>query len=211
MKFLFLEAKVRRKILILSIALLTFISILSGCRRTERDPNEITSFLKDLKSYSTDFTMDIKNDKQVIVHEGKQYYKKGQGYRIELSKDRVFLYKSDKIYVNDVKNNFKYTLDKDFDNIYKITFVEQYINMLSANEEVKYDYKTIEGKNYQLIELVIPGGTRETSKAVMYVNAKTYLPEWIMVYDENNKERIKITYKNFHCEEELDDKLFNID
>ncbi|ERI94337.1 hypothetical protein HMPREF1982_00972 [Clostridiales bacterium oral taxon 876 str. F0540] len=210
MKFLFLEAKVRKKVLILSIALLTFISILSSCKRVQRDPNDITNFLKDLKNYSTDFTMDIKNDKQVVVHEGKQYYKKGQGYRVELNKDRVFLYKSDKIYVNDVKNNFKYTLDKDFDNIYRITFVEQYINMLSTNEGVKYDYKTIEGKNYQLIELIIPGGTRETDKAVMYVNTKTYLPEWIIVYDENNRERIKITYKNFQCEE-IDSKLFNID
>lgn len=200
----------RKKVLILSIALLTFISILSSCKRVQRDPNDITNFLKDLKNYSTDFTMDIKNDKQVVVHEGKQYYKKGQGYRVELNKDRVFLYKSDKIYVNDVKNNFKYTLDKDFDNIYRITFVEQYINMLSTNEGVKYDYKTIEGKNYQLIELIIPGGTRETDKAVMYVNTKTYLPEWIIVYDENNRERIKITYKNFQCEE-IDSKLFNID
>jgi outer membrane lipoprotein-sorting protein len=73
-----------------------------------------------------------------------------------------------------------------------------------------YSFKDIEGKKYQLIELIIPGGSRETSKAVMYVDLKTFLPEWISVYDEKENERIKITFKNFQANPEIKSELFKV-
>jgi len=82
---------------------------------------------------------------------------------------------------------------------------------LYTNEEIKYAFKEIEGKKYQLIELIIPGGSIETSKAVMYVNINTYLPEWLFVYDEKDRERIKITYKNFQANPEINMDLFKVE
>lgn len=198
----------RRKLLILAAALIGLAILLTSCKKEQKNPNDILYFLKELNSYSTDFVMETKNDLQTITQEGKQFYNKGQGYRLELGQDRVFIYKSDKIYVHDVKNNFRYTLDKDFDSGYKITFIEEYIKLLYTNEEIKYNFKETEGKEYQLIELLIPGGSREQSKAVMYVDVKTSLPEWVFVYDEKDNERIKITYKNFQANPEVKADLF---
>lgn len=200
----------RRKLLIVSAVMLALAILFSGCKKGEKNPNEITNFLKDIDGYSTDFVMETKNDKQVITQEGKQFYKKEQGYRLELGQDRVFIYKEDKIYVQDIKNNFKYTLDKDFNNGYRISFIKEYIKLLYTNEEIKYAFKDIEGKKYQLIELLIPGGSSETSKAVMYVDTKTYFPQWILVYDEKNNERIKITFNNFQAGPELNGDLFKV-
>jgi outer membrane lipoprotein-sorting protein len=200
----------KKKLLILSVVLVGLVIFLSGCKKGQVDPNEVTNFLKYLDGYSTDFVMETKNDKQTITQEGKQYYNKGQGYRLELGQDRVFIYKEDKIYVQDVKNKFKYTLDKGFDNGYKISFINEYINMLYTNEEIKYDIKDIESKKYQLIELIIPGGSRETSKAVMYVDLKTCIPQWIFVYDDKENERIKITFKNFQANPEVKPELFKV-
>jgi outer membrane lipoprotein-sorting protein len=198
----------RRKLLILAAVFMGLSMLLTGCKNGQTDPNEVLYFLKNLDGYSTDFVMDTKNDKQTITQEGKQIYNKAQGYRLELGQDRVFINKSDKIYVHDVKNNFKYTLDKEFNNGYKITFINEYINLLYTNEKIKCDFKNIEGKKYQLIELLIPGGSLETSKAVMYVDTKTRFPEWIFVYDEKENERIKITYKNFVSNPEVNPELF---
>jgi outer membrane lipoprotein-sorting protein len=198
----------RRKLLILAAVFMGLSMLLTGCKNGQTDPNDILYFLKNLDGYSTDFVMDTKNDKQTITQEGKQIYNKAQGYRLELGQDRVFIYKLDKIYVHDVKNNFKYTLDKEFNNGYKITFINEYINLLYTNEKIKCDFKNIEGKKYQLIELLIPGGSVETSKAVMYVDTKTRFPEWIFVYDEKENERIKITYKNFVSNPEANLELF---
>jgi outer membrane lipoprotein-sorting protein len=82
--------------------------------------------------------------------------------------------------------------------------------MLYTNEEIRYDFKEIEGKKYQLIELIIPGGSKETSKAVMYVDVKTFHPQWIFVYDEKENERIKITFKNFQANPEIKPELFKV-
>jgi outer membrane lipoprotein-sorting protein len=198
----------KRKLLILAAAFMSLIILTTGCKKGQTDPNKILYFLKNLDGYSTNFIMETKNDKQTITQEGKQFYNKGQGYRLELGQDRVFIYKSDKIYVHDVKNNFKYTLDKEFNNGYEISFINEYIKLLYTNEKIKYDSKDIEGKKYQLIELLIPGGSREMSKAVMYVDKKTGFPKWVFVYDERENERIKITYKDFVSNPELNLDLF---
>ncbi len=208
---MYLEGRMKRKLLILFAAAIGLSVLFAGCKMGQDDPDKILFFLKELNVYSTDFIMETKNDKQTITQEGKQFYNKGQGYRLELGQDRVLIYKSDKIYVHDVKNNFKYTLDKDFDIGYKISFISEYVKLLYTNEEIKYNFKDIEGKKYQLIELIIPGGSREISKAVMYVNMKTRLPEWIFVYDERENERIKISYKNFQANPELNNDLFKVE
>lgn len=201
----------RRKLLILSAVLFVLTFMLSGCGKVEKDPKDVTDFIKNLDSYSTEYVMETKNDKQTITQEGKQFYSKGLGYRMELGQDRVFIYKADKIYVHDVKNNLKYTTDKNFDSMYKISFVKEYIKLLYTNEEIKYDYKELEGKKYQLIELIIPGGSREVNKAVMYVDAKTCIPQQVLIYDEKGKERVKITYKNFQANPELKEDLFKVE
>jgi outer membrane lipoprotein-sorting protein len=155
--------------------------------------------------------MEIKNDKQTITYEGKQYYSKDLGYRMELGTDRVFVYKKDKIYVQDVKNNVKYTMEQEFDNGYRLSFIEEYIKMLYTNEEIKYDFKEVETKKYQLIELIIPSGGREFNKAVMYIDLKSSLPEQLIIYDDKDNERRKITYINFQCNPELQEDLFKVD
>jgi outer membrane lipoprotein-sorting protein len=210
MKVALLEESMKKKLLILFTFALLLSVLFSGCRKSNRDPNDVLNFIKSLDSYSTSYKMDIMNDKQTITYEGKQYYDKKLGYRLELGEDRVFIYKDDKIYVQDVKNKNNYILNKDFDDIYKISFIKEYLKLLYTDEDIKYDFKTIDNKSFQLIYLTIPGGSREMSRAVMYVNLKTYFPEMVLIYDEKGNERRRITYTNFVSNPTLDQKLFKI-
>lgn len=200
----------KKKLLILLSIVFVLSVLFSGCKKGAKNPNEVMDFLKTLNSYSTSYTMEIINDKQTITYEGKQFYDKKLGYRLEIGEDRVSIYKDDKIYVQDVKNNLNYILNKDFDDIYKISFIKEYIKLLYTDEKIKYEFKNIESKKYQLIHLTIPGGSREMSRAVMYVDMKTNLPEKVLVYDEKGNERRKITYKNFEANAVLEEKLFKI-
>lgn len=201
----------RRKLLILFSVIFIFTIISYGCGRTQKDPNEVTNYLKDLNTYSTDFTMEIKNDKQVITHEGKHFYSKALGHRMELRQDRVFIYKDNKIYAHDVKNDVRYTVDKDFDEGFILSFVEEYIKLLYTNEEIKHEFKEKEGKKYQLIHLLIPGMNKDMEKAVMYVDITSRLPEQVIVYDEKDNEKMKVTYKNFQPNPELQQDLFKVE
>lgn len=51
-------------------------------REHEKD---IVEYLKDLKSYSCSINIEVKNGKQHIEYNGKQMYRLGSGYRLELN------------------------------------------------------------------------------------------------------------------------------
>lgn len=200
----------KKLLLILIVIILAVSNTLVGCGQKPKDPNGVTDFLKDMDSYSTEFEMQIKNEKQTVTYTGKQFYKNGKGYRLNLGDDRVFTYKEDKIYVNDVKNGLKYTTDKDFDFLYRLSFIEEYIGLLLTNEEIKYTFKTVDKIEYLLIESIIPGGSKDISKAVLYVERNSCKPTELIIYGDDGKENIKVIYKNFEPFAELDDNLFKV-
>ncbi len=151
-----------------------------------------------MESYTTEMNMDIKNDKQTINYKAKQSYLRGGGYKLELNKNRVFIYKTDdKIYISDKNNGTKYVQSKDFDEVLKLCFIGEYIGLLYTNEEIKYVTKNINDIEYTVIDLFIPGSNKNINNALLYVNTKKMIPEKMVIYDIKGKEKINITYTNF--------------
>ncbi|MBC8060620.1 MAG: hypothetical protein H7Y18_08135 [Clostridiaceae bacterium] len=196
------------------ILLFIFFSIqiifLSGCRKKNIDPSSTTMYLKGLSSYSCSADIKIKNDRDTYTYSTNQIYSKTLGTRIELGKDRVYIYLEDKIYVTDLQNKLKYLMDKDVDGIYKLSIIEEYINLLYSNENIKYNSKNIDGQEYQTIELEIPGNNRNMSRAIFYVNIKSKSPYKLFIYDSKEKERVEILYNDFKPNIEINKALFEV-
>ena len=188
----------KRLLLFLSLLLLLSSVVLTSCAKKPKDTNDITTSLKNMESYTTEMNMDIKNDKQKINYKARQSYLKGGGYKLELNNNRVFIYKNDnKIYISDKNNGTKYVQSKDFDEVLKLSFIGEYIGLLYTNEEIKYAIEKINGIEYTVINLFIPGGNKNINNALLYVNTKTMIPERLVIYDVNGKEKIEITYTKF--------------
>lgn len=200
----------KKKFLLILSVLMIFSAAMLGCRKKEKNTEELISCLKELGNYSCSFDIKVKNDKQEISYSGAQYYNQDYGYRLELGTDRIQIYKDKKIYISDLKNKSKYVAEESFDSVFTLTFVHEYIKLLYSNEEIKSSFKTIGDKKYQLIELVIPGGIRELNKAVLYVDTKTYLPEKLIVYDILEKEKLNVEYKNFVSNAKVGKELFTV-
>ncbi|MBW9170183.1 germination lipoprotein GerS-related protein [Clostridium estertheticum] len=202
-----------KKVSLLFLSLLFILSsvIFTSCDKTPKDTNDITTFLKNMDSYTTNMNMDIKNDKQTINYKAKQSYLKGGGYKLELNKNRVFIYKSDdKIYINDKNNGRSYVQSKSFDEVLKLSFIGEYIGLLYTNEEIKYVTKTVNNIEYTVINLFIPGNNKNINSALLYVNNKSMLPEKMIIYDTSGKEKINITYTNFIANLKIEPKEFNV-
>lgn len=199
-----------------SLLFLSFLFVLSSvlftsCDKSPKDTNDITTFLKNMDSYTTNMNMDIKNDKQTINYKAKQSYLKGGGYKLELNKNRVFIYKSDdKIYINDKNNGRSYIQSKSFDEVLKLSFIGEYIGLLYTNEEIKYVTKNINNIEYTVIKLFIPGNNKNINNGLLYVNNKSMLPEKMIIYDTSGKEKINITYTNFIANLKIEPKEFNV-
>jgi len=189
-----------KKKLLLTLSLLLFFSfiLLTSCNKKPKNINDILTFLKNMESYTTEMNMDIKNDKQTINYVAKQTYMRGGGYKLELNNNRVFIYKTDdNIYVSDKNNGRAYVQSKDFDEVFKLSFIGEYIGLLYTNEEMKYTMENINDIEYTVVNLFIPGNNKNINNALLYVNNKNMLPEKLVIYDIKGKEKINITYSKF--------------
>ena len=90
-----------KKTLLIFILIIAFMAIVIGCGKKGYYTEETIDYLKNMDSYSCDINMKIENDKQTVSYTGKQFYDKRYGYRFELDKSRVLIYKDNKIFVKD--------------------------------------------------------------------------------------------------------------
>lgn len=202
-----LEGKMKRSLMIFLVAIFIVPLVFGGCSKKNNSEDIIYS-LKDMDSYTCDVNIDFKNDRQVISTNGKQYYDKNIGYRFDLGSDRIFTYKNNSIYVNDIKNGCKYTTDMDFDSVYKLTFINEYIGLLYTNEQIKTDIKTKDNIQYLAISLVIPGGNRNMNNAELLVDMNTNLPEYLTIFDEKHNEKLSVQYSNFKADVKISSDIF---
>ncbi|WP_234123058.1 germination lipoprotein GerS-related protein [Clostridium hydrogenum] len=174
-----------------------------------KDKNVVT-YLKNLKSYSCNTDITIKNDKQDVNYKCSQVYALGSGYRMELNKGRTMIFKENKIYVKDKENKATYVTPDSFDEVFKLSFIGEYIGMLYTNENTKYSLIKTNGVEYAIIKITIPNQNRNIKYAEMYVDTKNNVPYKVSIYDDKDKERIQIMYKEFKPNISVDKGAFAI-
>lgn len=200
----------KKKLLILSIMSLILFIFLSGCNKSVKNTEKAIDYLKNLDSYSCEMNIKIQNDKQVINYSGKQFYDKKYGYRFELDENRILIYKENKIFVKDLQNGLSYDTDKDFDSVFKLCFIGEYIGLIYTNEKIENSFKNINNEEYQIIHLDIPGNNKNISKSDLYVNVRDDIPKYLIVYDNKGREKINVEYSNFKSNPELQKELFDV-
>lgn len=201
----------KKTLIISTVILFYFTLIFSGCSAKKDSNEDSLEVIKNLNSYSCECVINLKNGKSPIEYNTVQHYKKKMGSIIELDKDRIFLYKNDKIYVKDLKSKSKYKLENDFDEVFRLSILGEYISLMYTNQDVKVNEKTINGIEYDVVSLSIPGINRNIRKGELFIDKKGKYPEELKIFDERGKERITIQYKNFEGNVDIEDELFNID
>lgn len=197
----------KKSLILLTICFFAFLSLI-GCGKKEVNPNKAIQFLKELNSYTCNLDININNSKQEINIMCKQYYDKRYGNRLNIGNDRVLIYKDKDIYVNDIKNGENYILNKEFDSLYKLSLLQEYIGLLYTNEDIKCSIQTICDKQYELVTLIIPGNNRNLNKAIMYIDLENNFPDKIIISDIKGNEIVKFVYKNFIPNCELEKTIF---
>lgn len=173
------------------------------------DEYHVIELLSEIKAYTSDVSIKVINDKETNVYEGTQKYLKSVGYRLDLSDDRVFIFKGDDIQVKDNNSERLYTLEKDFDEVFKYGFIGEYIGLIYTNEELKFQKEIINEKEYFVITTLIPGSNNNLYKGSMYYDIAEYRPSKIIIYDNKHNERLIYNYKNFNWTDKESD--MNID
>lgn len=194
---------------LLLIFVVTSVGISSGCSKKQKSEKEVVDHIKNMQSYQCKTKILVHNDMQDLEYQCNLYYDKEGGNRLELGKDRIYIFKDNITEVQDKVNNRLYTVESRFEDLYYFTFVNEYIKLIYVNEDTKYYIEEKNGKRNQLIELTIPANNRNINKAVLYVDTESLVPDKILIYDSNNRKRVEITYSDFEANLKLDKKLFS--
>lgn len=167
----------------------------------------IINDLKNTKYYSSRVNYVFKNSKSQFEEDTIQYYSFDKGSRIEFKdgNERVKVYKGGEIKVEENREG-EYILNKDIDTIYPLAFIENILNSENIQiEEVKSEWSdTIYLKAYITYNV----NNRHLNKAEFFIDKSKGVPVLLKILDDDKKERIIITYKDFKKEKNLSNDLF---
>ncbi len=200
------------KKLVLSILIFTpiFIIILVILFRNSINPSNesIINDLKNTKFYSSKVNYIFKNSKSQFEENTIQYYSFDKGSRIEFKDgyERVKVYKGGEIKVEENRDR-EYSLNKDIDIIYPLSFIE---NILSNSENTNIKEVKTEWSDsiYLQVDITYNSNNKHLNKAEFFVDKNKGVPVLLKILDDENNERIIITYKDFKKEKSLSDDLF---
>lgn len=182
--------------------------VFNSCTMISKKHFDAVNYLGDIKSYTSDMVIDVKNRRQVIEYNVKVFYSVSEGYRVEIGKDRVYIYNKDKVYVSDIENGTFYVMNKDEDNVFKYSFIQEFLNIVYTDEKVDTSYVKENNKSYQVISAILPGSNRNMYRETLYFLVDDKRPEKAIVYNTKDEETIEISYKNFKANANVDKKLF---
>ena len=168
----------------------------------------IINDLKNIKYYSSRVNYIFKNSKSQFEEDTIQYYSFDKGSRIEFKDGdgRVKVYNGGEIRVEE-NGEGEYILNKDIDIIYPLAFIG---NVLSnaENTEVKEVKNEWSDTIYLKVDITYDVNNKHLNKAEFFVDKNEGVPVLLKILDDNNNERIIITYKDFKKEKNLNEDLF---
>ena len=196
------------------IATLVFIPIfvillIILCRNVITPSNQdIINELKNTKCYSSKVEYVFKNSKSQFEESTMQYYSFDKGSRIEFKGgyERVKVYKGEEIKVEGNADE-EYILNKDMDIIHPLAFIENILSNPQSGEIKEVKEQWSEG-TYLQVDINYNSENKHLNKAEFYIDKDKKVPVLLRILDDDNKERVVISYKDFKKEKSLNDNLF---
>lgn len=190
------------------IPILVIVLVIIGRNLIIPSNEDIINQLKNEKYYSSKVHYLFKNSKSQFEENTTQYYSFDKGLRIEFldGYKRVKVYKGGEIKV-EKDGDEDYTLDKDIDKIYPLALLQNILSNYQDGdaEEVKEEWGS---GLYLKVNIDYKNMNKHLDKAELYIDKNKKVPVLLKVLDDNNKERVIITYKDFKVEKTLSNDLF---
>lgn len=194
--------------ILLLVPICIIVVIIFGRNMVTPSNEEIIEDLHNIKNYSCNVEYTFINSKGQYKENTTQYYSSNNGMRIEFKDEngRVKVYKGSEIQMKE-ENGQNYIIDKKIDEIYPLAFIE---NILDKNISGELEVINPEwsDKEYIRVNINYPNDNKHLNKGELYVDKKLKCPVLLKIFDDTDKERILISYKDFRVSKEYDESLF---
>lgn len=169
-----------------------------------------------MKSYSCNANVTFYSNKGENTYNIIQQAKKDGKYFIKTNapedvKGNVIVYDGNLVWQYNPEMDSKISIgDKDKmerKEICLFTFLENHIK----SKDVTLETSKVDDSMYLILEAKIPQKNKYFSSEKLWINNKTKLPEKLVIYDEDNKERVKVEYIEFTYNPQIEDSEFDVE
>ncbi len=200
----------KKKILILLLLLIPFISILLTIwfRGAIMPTNEeIVQELREIEFYKTKADYIVKNSRGEEKESTIQYYSKDDSIRVEFGDELVKIYKEGSVEVIDNKSNTQYTIEENMDVLYTLAFMKNILSYPIIEGSIKEGQEEWGDVIYIQFDVEIFKDNDHLDSARVFINKEKKEPIGIVVYDKKGEISLKIIYEDFEKKKEIDDIL----
>ena len=194
-------------ILLVSIPIILITLVIVFRMTSEPTNEEVIKSLKDIKAYKTDIEFLIKNSRDEERENAIQYYKKEVGGKISFGEDRSKLYKDNMILVKDNVSSKEYIIEKAMNDVYSISFLNKLLSYPINNEGLQEGQEEWGDTEYIFFTSELFLKNDNLDKVKIFIDKQKKIPIGAIIYDKNNKDRVRIVYRNFEKLKEIDEEL----
>lgn len=195
--------------LLVSIPIILIIFVILFRVTAEPTNEEIIESLKGINAYKAEVQFIINNSRDEETQDTIQYYKKDVGGRIDFGTDRTKIYKDGSILVKDNIANKEYTMEDGMDDLYSLSFVNKLLSYPIDNEGINEGQEEWGDTEYIVFTSELFLKNDSLNKIKIFIDKQEKTPIGAIIYDKENKDRVRIIYRNFEKLKELDEELLN--
>ena len=195
--------------LLVSIPIILIIFVILFRVTAEPTNEEIIESLKGINAYKAEVQFVINNSRDEETQDTIQYYKKDVGGRIDFGTDRTKIYKDGSILVKDNIANKEYTMEDGMDELYSLSFVNKLLSYPIDNEGINEGQEEWGDTEYIVFTSELFLKNDSLNKIKIFIDKQEKTPIGAIIYDKENKDRVRIIYRNFEKLKELDEELLN--
>lgn len=194
-------------IFLVSIPIILITLVVLFRMTAEPTNEEIIKSLKDIKAYKTEVEFLIKNSRDEERQNSIQYYKKDVGGKIDFGEDRTKIYKDNMVLVKDNVSNKEYIIENNMNDLYSISFLNKLLYYPINNEGLQEGQEEWGDTEYIFFTSELFLKNDNLDKVKVFIDKQNKIPIGAIIYDKNNKDRVRIVYRNFEKLKELDEEL----
>lgn len=205
------KRNIKKKILAVLLMIIPFISIIlviSFRHVAEPTNEEILEHVKNMKRYDTIAEYTITNTRGTYNEKTKVLFCDDHGIRIDFGEELTKFYNEDKVTMVYNKKQEKYEIKRDLDNLYPLGVMNEIFKNpvleVSEGQEEWGDLK------YLKVDFDLITNNNHLDKATLYINKSKKEPLLIKIFDNEDKERVKIEYREFNKNKECSEEDFAI-
>ena len=195
--------------LLVAIPIILIILVILFRVTAEPTNEEIIESLKGIKAYKTEVEFIVKNSRDEERQDTIQYYKKDIGGRIDFGTDRTKIYKNDSILVKDNIANKEYEMEEGMDELYSLSFLNNLLSYPIDNEGINEGQEDWGDTEYIVFTSELFLKNDNLNKIKIFIDKQEKTPIGAIIYDKDNKDRVRIVYRNFEKLKDLDEGLLS--